>query len=103
MNFIGTVNVLRSDSGFISRKNTVSSNDQIFLRSQDVHIDINASDDSTPVVVDRILHVGWEIRVELVLQSGEKINAYLTTEQFRQLQLQKGQHVYAKAKQTKVP
>lgn len=102
MSFIGPVNVLRSDSGIISRKDTVSPNDQIFLRPQDVHIEINASDDSIPVVVDRIVRVGWEIRVELVLQSGERINAYLTREQFRQLHLQEGQHVYAKPKQAKV-
>ncbi|WP_315791176.1 sulfate/molybdate ABC transporter ATP-binding protein [Fischerella sp. JS2] len=102
MSFIGPVNVLRGDIGILPSRDRVSPSDQVFLRPHDIHIEMNASDNSTPAIVDRIIHLGWEIRVDLILQSSERINAYLTREQFRQLPLQEGQRVYIKPKQAKV-
>ncbi|BAZ65622.1 MAG: sulfate/molybdate ABC transporter ATP-binding protein [Pelatocladus maniniholoensis HA4357-MV3] len=102
MSFIGPVNVLPGNAGIAPNRGTVSPTDKVFLRPHDVLIAIEASDDTTSVIVDRIIHLGWEIRAELALQSGERINAFLSREQFRQLDLQEGQRVYVKPKQAKV-
>ncbi|WGV24314.1 sulfate/molybdate ABC transporter ATP-binding protein [Halotia branconii] len=102
MSFIGPVNVLSSNVGIFSNKSTTSLNDKVFLRPHDILINRNADDNTISAIVDRIIHLGWEIRAELVLRSGEMLNANLSREQFFQLQLEKGQHVYIKPKQTKV-
>jgi sulfate/thiosulfate transport system ATP-binding protein len=102
MSFIGPVNVLSSQVDIIPNKSAVSPDEKVFLRPHDIVIAKNADDHSSSAIVDRITHLGWEIRVELVLRSGEILNAHLTREQFYQLQLEKGQRVYIKPKQAKV-
>ncbi|MFB2771523.1 sulfate/molybdate ABC transporter ATP-binding protein [Pelatocladus sp. BLCC-F211] len=102
MSFIGPVNVLPGNAGIAPNRDRVSPSDKVFLRPHDILIEIEASDDTTSVIVDRIIHLGWEIRAELALQSGERINAFLSREQFRRLELQEGQRVYVKSKQAKV-
>ncbi|MFQ4143546.1 sulfate/molybdate ABC transporter ATP-binding protein [Chlorogloeopsis sp. ULAP02] len=102
MSFIGPVNVLPGNVGLVPNKNTVSPSDKVFLRPHDILIKTNADDNSTSAIVDRIIHLGWEIRVELILRSGETLNAYLSREESYQLQLEKGQRVYIQPKQTKV-
>ncbi|KOP22786.1 sulfate ABC transporter ATP-binding protein [Hapalosiphon sp. MRB220] len=102
MSFIGPVNVLPGNAGIAPNRVTVSPSDKVFLRPHDVLITIEASENTTSVIVDRIIHLGWEIRAELALQSGERINAFLSRDQFRKLELQEGQRVYVKPKQAKV-
>ncbi len=102
MSFIGPVNVLPGNVGIAPNRSKVSPSDRVFLRPHDVLIAREASDDTTSVIVDRIIHLGWEIRAELALQSGERINAFLSREQFRTLELEEGQRVYVKPKQAKV-
>ncbi|MBD6619891.1 sulfate/molybdate ABC transporter ATP-binding protein [Komarekiella sp. 'clone 1'] len=102
MSFVGPVNVLPSHVGIVPNKNATSPSDKVFLRPHDILIKTEPSENAVSVIVERIIHLGWEIRVELVLQSGETLNAYLSREQFHQLQLRKGQRVYIQPKQTKV-
>jgi sulfate/thiosulfate transport system ATP-binding protein len=110
MSFIGPVNILSSNAGIQpskgvvtpSDKPTVRTDDRIFLRPHDILIHQNASDDTVPAKVDRIIHLGWEIRIELVLESGELVNAHFNREQFNQLQLDENQRVYLKPKQARV-
>jgi sulfate transport system ATP-binding protein len=102
MSFIGPVNVLPSNVGFVPNRSAVSSNEKVFLRPHDILIEKNADENAKAAIVDRIIHLGWEIRVELGLRSGETLNAHLSRENFDQLQLEKGERVYIKPKQTKV-
>ncbi len=103
MSFIGPVNILPSHAGILPDKNfDTLTTDQVFLRPHDVVIQIHADDDSTPAKVDRIMNLGWEIRVELTLRSGKTVNAYLTRELFNQLEINEQQHVYVKARHAKV-
>jgi sulfate/thiosulfate transport system ATP-binding protein len=102
MSFIGPVNVLSSHVGITTNKGAASPSDKVFLRPHDILIKTEASENTTSVIVGRIIHLGWEIHVELILQSGETLNADLNREQFHQLQLQKGQRVYIKPRQMKV-
>jgi sulfate transport system ATP-binding protein len=102
MSFIGPVNVLSSHVDIIPDTSAVSPSEKVFLRPHDILIGKNADDHTSSAIVNRITHLGWEIRVELVLRSGEILNAHLSREQFYQLQLEKGQRVYIKPKQTKI-
>jgi sulfate transport system ATP-binding protein len=102
MSFIGPVNVLPSDVGFVPNRSAVSPSEKVFLRPHDILIEKNTDDNATAAIIDRIIHLGWEIRVELGLQSGETLNAHLSRDNFDQLHLEKGELVYIKPKQTKV-
>ena len=48
-------------------------------------------------MVERIVHLGFEVRVELVRADGEKVWAQLTRDQGEELELADGQIVYVRA------
>jgi sulfate transport system ATP-binding protein len=47
-------------------------------------------------MVERVVHLGFEVRVELVRDDGQHLTAQLTQEQAQQLELERGQIVYAR-------
>jgi sulfate transport system ATP-binding protein len=47
-------------------------------------------------IVKRVIHLGWEIQVELILPDGEMVVSYLSREEYNQLKLQPEQKVYLK-------
>lgn len=102
MSFIGPVNILPSNVGIQPNQGIVNANDKVFLRPHDVLIFKDAVEDTVTATVNRIIHLGWEIRVELLLKSGEVVNAHFTREVFDQLQIKESQRVYIKPKQAKV-
>ncbi len=53
-------------------------------------------------MVDRIVHLGFEVRVELLLESGERIWAQVTRDEAEQLDLEKGQVVFVRPSRTQV-
>lgn len=103
MSFIGPVNIIPSRAGILPNNDAIAATDQVFLRPHDVVIHTDGSDESAiPAKVDRITNLGWEIRVELVLKSGERVNAYLSRDRFSQLNIQENQRVYVTSKQAKI-
>ncbi|MBD0261533.1 MAG: TOBE-like domain-containing protein [Tolypothrix sp. Co-bin9] len=102
MSFIGPVNILSSNSGIQTGNHSFTASDRVFLRPHDILIQPQRVEDATPAKVDNIIHLGWEIRIELILESGERVNAHLTREQFNQLPLQENQRVYVKPKKARV-
>jgi sulfate/thiosulfate transport system ATP-binding protein len=104
MSFIGPVNILPSHAGIAVNKDfPTPSSHQVFLRPHDIAIELNATDEnSVSAKIYRIINLGWEIRVELVLKSGEAVIAYLTREQFNRLKIKENQQVFFKPKQAKV-
>ena len=67
------------------------------LRPHDVDIRIDAVDDAVEAQVERVIHLGFEVRVELVAQDGRHLWAQLTREDAEGLELAEGQIVYARA------
>ena len=53
---------------------------------------------SVPAKVSRIIHLGWEIQVELILDDGQVVAAHLTRDRYDQLQLEPQERVYVKPK-----
>ncbi|MBW4501565.1 MAG: TOBE-like domain-containing protein [Scytonema hyalinum WJT4-NPBG1] len=103
MSFIGPVNVLPSNTGILPDSDlSLRTNEQVFLRPHDVLIHSSPAEDTAPAKVSRIINLGWEIRVELVLKSGETVTAFLSREQFSKLNIREEQRVYIKSKQAKV-
>ncbi len=101
MSFIGSVNVLPSSSRIFQGNGFDSANPEMFLRPQDVIIETSANGSSVPARVSRLIHLGWEIQVELTLDDGQVVTAHLTRDRFDQLHLEAQQRVYVKPKDAK--
>lgn len=98
MSFIGPVNVLSNTSKIFPTTGLDSAHSQVFLRPQDVAIFREANGHTAPALVTRLIHLGWEIQVELTLDDGQVVAAHLTRDRFNELQLQPQERVYVKPK-----
>jgi sulfate transport system ATP-binding protein len=101
MGFIGPVNVLPSSSKIFQKTGFDTTQEQMFLRPQDILIEKQPNGNGVMATVRRIIHLGWEIQAELTLDDGQIIMAHLTRERFDELQLQPQQKVYIKPKDAK--
>ncbi|MEO8891906.1 MAG: sulfate ABC transporter ATP-binding protein [Coleofasciculaceae cyanobacterium] len=101
MSFIGPVNVLPSSSNLFLNSRFDSPSQQVFLRPHDLIIDANPDETRTSAIVNRVVHLGWEIEAELILDDGQNVKVIMTREQYDQLKLQPAQRVYVKPKKAK--
>ncbi len=86
MSFVGEVNRLGA----------------LFVRPHDVEISHLRDPGGEEAMIERIVHLGFEVRVELVLGDGDKLWAQLTKAQVSELELAQGQIVYARPSHAKV-
>jgi sulfate transport system ATP-binding protein len=75
MSFIGPVNRLGN----------------AFVRPHDIQILPEADSSGTEAIVERVVHLGFEVRVELKLHDGREIWAQVTRESVEQLEITEGQ------------
>jgi sulfate transport system ATP-binding protein len=101
MSFIGPVNILPSSAKIFQSSGFESTHPETFLRPQDIIIETIANGTTVPATVSRIIHLGWEIQVELVLDDGQMMTAHLTRERFDELKLEPQNKVYVKPKEAK--
>ena len=101
MSFIGPVNVLPSSSRLFQETGFDAVQPQIFLRPHDVVVDVNPNCTTAAARVNRLIHLGWEIQAEIILDDGQVVIAHLTRERFDQLNLQVNQRVYVKPKEAR--
>jgi sulfate/thiosulfate transport system ATP-binding protein len=101
MSFIGPVNILPSGLNISTQNGIEGTNLQMFLRPQDIAIEIGSSTTNVSAKVNRLIHLGSEIKAELALRDGQIITAHLTRETFDQLQLERHQQVFVKPRATK--
>ena len=101
MKFIGPVNILQRDSPIFQAHGIDSTEPEIFLRPHDVVIELTADTATAPARVNRLVHLGWEIQAELVLDDGQVMTAHLTRERFDELNLEPQQRVFVKPKGAK--
>lgn len=101
MSFIGPVNVLPSTSKIFQTSGFDSVNPEVFLRPQDVIVERIANGTTAPALVSRVIHLGWEIQVELKLDDGQTVTAHLTRDRFDELKLEAQERVYVKPKDAK--
>ncbi len=101
MSFIGPVNVLPSTSRMFAKNGFESAHPEIFLRPQDIWIETSPSEMAVAARASRIIHLGWEVQVELTLDDGQVVMAHLTRDRFDQLALQPQQRVFVRPKDAK--
>jgi sulfate transport system ATP-binding protein len=67
-----------------------------FIRPHDVELLLEPNGSTQEAMVQRLVHLGFEVRVELVRDDGEVLSVQLTREQVEALELQRGQIVYVR-------
>jgi sulfate transport system ATP-binding protein len=85
MSFVGTANRIGS----------------LLVRPHDVellHVKANGAEEA---MIDRIVHLGFEVRVELTLADESPLIAQLTNAQVEELELEERQIVYARPSRAK--
>jgi sulfate/thiosulfate transport system ATP-binding protein len=100
MSFVGEVNII-PDSIAIFNKNFSTSSVPAFIRPHDFEVSHLPKQDSIPAILKRIIHLGWEIQLELVLPENLTVTVHLSREQFAQLNLELEQKVHIQPRQVK--
>jgi sulfate transport system ATP-binding protein len=67
-----------------------------FIRPHDVELLLEPNGSTQEAMVQRLVHLGFEVRIELVRDDGETLSAQLTREQVEALELRDGQIVYVR-------
>src|SRR6188472_1317779 len=67
-----------------------------FVRPHDVELLLEPDEGCSEAMVERVVHLGFEVRVELVRDDGQHLLAQLTQEQAQQLELERGNIVYVR-------
>jgi sulfate transport system ATP-binding protein len=67
-----------------------------FVRPHDVDLQLEPDDGSAEAMVERVVHLGFEVRVELVREDGQHLLVQLTQEEAEQLELERGHIVYVR-------
>ncbi|HBB30952.1 MAG TPA: sulfate ABC transporter ATP-binding protein [Cyanobacteria bacterium UBA8803] len=101
MSFIGPVNVLPGNTRLFTDNSFEVLHPEIFVRPHDIEVQTSPEGAAAKAVVKRVIHLGWEIQIELALVDEQEVVAHLSREQFAQLNLKLGQQVFVKPKDVK--
>jgi len=69
---------------------------EAFVRPHDVELTLEPNGTTREAMVERIVHLGFETRVELVRDDGERITVQLSRDEAGALELEEGQILYAR-------
>lgn len=72
-----------------------------FVRPHDMEIVLDPDDRTQEGLVQRIVTLGFEVRIELVLSDGTEVWAQLTRAELQRLELREGQIAYLRPVQAK--
>ncbi len=72
------------------------------IRPHDLELSLLKSDGAEEVMVERVSHLGFEVRVELSMASGERAWAQVTRAEAEQLELEQGQIIFARPSRARV-
>lgn len=67
---------------------------EAYIRPHDLEVELEPSGGNQEATIDRIVHLGFEVRVELSLPHGERLEAQLTKREAERLELLQGQRVF---------
>jgi sulfate/thiosulfate transport system ATP-binding protein len=74
----------------------------LFIRPHDVELSHVREPGAEEAMIDRIVHLGFEVRVALLLADGDRLWAQLSRTQAQELELAQGQIVYARPSRARV-
>jgi len=67
-----------------------------FVRPHDVELQLQPSDGCEEAMVERLVHLGFEVRVELVRGNGDQFSVQISRDRALELELDRGQIVYVR-------
>jgi sulfate transport system ATP-binding protein len=85
MSFIGPVNILSNNS-----------REPVYIRPRDVWVQREANGTTLPARIHRLIHLGWEVQLELAMEDGQMLMAHLTRERFDELALNPQEQIHIK-------
>ncbi|HZP72790.1 MAG TPA: TOBE-like domain-containing protein [Gaiellaceae bacterium] len=78
---------------FVGRANRFG---ESWVRPHDLEVTLEPNGSTREVQIDRLVHVGHEVRAELTRDDGEPVSLQLTRDEAERLELQPGQIVYVR-------
>ena len=85
--------------GFIG---PVSRFGEAYVRPHDIDVLLEPADGTSEAMIDRVVHLGFEVRVEFTLQDGRHAWVQMTRERCEELELSSGQIVFVRPSREKV-
>jgi sulfate transport system ATP-binding protein len=73
----------------------------VYVRPHDVEIRLEPNGTTEAAVVERILHMGHHIRVDLTVNGGDPVSAQLTRDEAERLRLEPGRPVFVRPAKAK--
>jgi sulfate/thiosulfate transport system ATP-binding protein len=73
-----------------------------FIRPHDVELQLEPNGTTSEAMIERLVHLGFEVRVDLVLQDGQRLLAQVSREDAEQLELAQGQIIFARPSRARV-
>jgi sulfate transport system ATP-binding protein len=73
-----------------------------FVRPHDLELQLVPNGKTSEGMVERVVHLGFEVRVELVLEDGRHVSAQLTRDEAEELELRDGQIVFVRPRRETV-
>jgi sulfate/thiosulfate transport system ATP-binding protein len=74
---------------------------ELFIRPHDIEVRGQPNGTTSEAMVERLVHLGFEVRADLVLQDGQRLQAQLSREDAEQLELAEGQIVFVRPSRTR--
>jgi sulfate transport system ATP-binding protein len=75
---------------------------EAWIRPHDLEVRQEPNGMSTEAMVERVVHLGFEVRAELVLEDGRRVSAQVTRNEADELELREGQIVFVRPSRTHV-
>ncbi|ELS30547.1 MULTISPECIES: sulfate/molybdate ABC transporter ATP-binding protein [Pseudanabaena] len=101
MSFIGPVNVLPASRDRTKFLKTDNASEDVYIRPRDILIETEPTTTSVSARIARLIHLGWEVQVELALGDGQILTAHMSRERFDELKLQPQQYVHIEPRDAK--
>jgi sulfate transport system ATP-binding protein len=73
-----------------------------WVRPHDLQLELQPAPGAEEAMIERVVHLGFEVRVELVRGDGAVLHAQITRDRCEELELERGQIVYVRAGAEKV-
>jgi sulfate transport system ATP-binding protein len=77
---------------FVGQVNRVG---DAFVRPHDFELTLEPSGSTREAMIERIVHLGFDVRVELLGDDGDRFSVQLTRDEAERLELEHGQIVFA--------
>jgi ABC-type sulfate/molybdate transport systems ATPase subunit len=75
---------------------------EAWIRPHDLELRLEPNGTTSEAMIERIVHLGFEVRVELVLDDGRYVAAQVTQSEAEELELVEGQIIYLRPSRTTV-